>query len=244
MPLPIRARRRRRLLREVALADKVATKLLAGGRRHASGASVSLEPVRLLGRRGVEELFVDPVLACGTWALGGGLARGASVDEGCALAVLIDMLEIDDQGVGIVLCVGEDFCGVEGDDVIRDGGDRLGRKVVVIDSEVAVEPVYFIGHELARNEALQSTKRSGEDGRCKRVIETEKARVPWNSMATWQISAHKDASKWSHLRSCYTQSGPERWSLFREASARGTSGRPRTHGKEHHTSCGLEISFT
>ena len=51
---------------------------------------------------------------------------------------------------------GEDFGAVEGDDMVADGGNRLGGEVVVVYSEMRIEPVHFVGNEFAGNEALQS----------------------------------------------------------------------------------------
>ena len=35
-------------------------------------------------------------------------------------AILVDLLQVDDELRGIMLCVGENLCTKEGDDMIRD----------------------------------------------------------------------------------------------------------------------------
>ena len=50
---------------------------------------------------------------------------------------------------------GKDLGRVESDDVIRDGGNRFGRKVVVIDAKMAIEPIDLVGDKLTGNEALE-----------------------------------------------------------------------------------------
>jgi hypothetical protein len=101
--VPIGASRGRSVCGEVAFAHKVASQLLTGGCRDTARAPVCLESVRILWSRGVEELFVDASLARRAGSLCGCSARRASVDESGALAVLVDMLEIDQERVRIVL---------------------------------------------------------------------------------------------------------------------------------------------
>jgi hypothetical protein len=55
-----------------------------------------------------------------------------------------------------MLCISEDLCAKESDDMIRDDFTGLVLKVSVVDTEMRVEPFYFVGYELAWNETLGS----------------------------------------------------------------------------------------
>ncbi len=77
-------------------------------------------------RRGwVEVLFVDPRLTSRPWTLGRSLAWGTGMDEGRAFAILVDILEIDNELRRIVFGVGEHFGAVERNYVVRDDLDRF-----------------------------------------------------------------------------------------------------------------------
>ena len=82
------------------------------------------------------------------------------MDEGRALAVLVDVLEIDDELGRVVFRVREDLGAVERDDVVGDDLDVLGREVVVVDAEVGVKPVHLVCDEFAGDEALHVQKRN------------------------------------------------------------------------------------
>lgn len=77
------------------------------------------------------------------------------MDEGRAVALLIDALEIDHELVGIVFGVCEDLGAEEAEDVIRDYIAGLVLEVGVVDAEVGVEPVDLASNELAWNEPLR-----------------------------------------------------------------------------------------
>ena len=87
------------------------------------------------------------------------------MDEGRAVTLLVDLLEVDDELRGVVLRVREDLGAEERDDVVRDDLDGLVAEVGVVDAEVGVEPVYFVRDELARDEAL------GKNGRRSVIME-------------------------------------------------------------------------
>lgn len=76
------------------------------------------------------------------------------MNESRALAVLVDVLEIDHELRRVVLSEGKDLGSVEGDYVVCDHVGRLGHEVGVIDAEMRVEPVNLIRNEFARNETL------------------------------------------------------------------------------------------
>jgi len=69
-------------------------------------------------------------------------------------AILVDLLQIDDEFCGIVLGVGENLCTKEGDDMIRDYWDGLVAEISVIDAQLGVKPVDFIRDELSGDETL------------------------------------------------------------------------------------------
>lgn len=76
------------------------------------------------------------------------------MDESCPITLFIDLFQVDDQGAGIALGVGEDFGAKEGDDMIRDDLSGFVLEISVVDSEVGVEPMDFAGDELSGDEAL------------------------------------------------------------------------------------------
>ena len=139
---------------EVALGHEVAAELLRGGRGDAALRAVRLEAVRVFGRRDVQEKLVDAALARRARALGRRQARRARVNERRAIPVLIDLLEVDHELRRVVLGVCEDLGTKECDDVVGDDLHRLGLEVVVVDTQVGVEPVDLVCNKLARDEAL------------------------------------------------------------------------------------------
>ena len=60
----------------------------------------------------------SPGLADGTWTLSGGQTRCTGMNEGGAIAVIIDPLEVDNQRSRIVLGEGHDLSAKEGHDMI------------------------------------------------------------------------------------------------------------------------------
>lgn len=76
------------------------------------------------------------------------------MDEGGGVAALVDVLEIDYEFRGVVLGVREHLGAVKRDDVVGDDLDGLGREVLIVDTEVRVEPVDFICDKFAWDEAL------------------------------------------------------------------------------------------
>ncbi len=95
------------------------------------------------------------------------------MDERCPIAILIYPFEIDDELARIVFRICQNFCPTErwlsfgtmrckkgdlqeSDDMITDDFPRFVVKVGVVDAEVGVEPVDFVGDQLLRNKALES----------------------------------------------------------------------------------------
>ena len=69
-----------------------------------------------------------------------------------AAPIRVDLLQLDRQGIGIMLRGREDLRAVEGKDVVRDALGGLGGEVGVVDAEVVVEPGDLVGDELWRDE--------------------------------------------------------------------------------------------
>lgn len=78
------------------------------------------------------------------------------MDECRALAILVDVLEIDDERIRVVFCVCKNLGGIECDDMVRDSGNGLRGKVVIIDAEMRVKPVHFIWNKVAWKETLNT----------------------------------------------------------------------------------------
>jgi hypothetical protein len=76
------------------------------------------------------------------------------VDERGAVPLFINLLEIDYERAGVMLSVCEDFCTIEGDDMVRDDLARRLLEVGVVDPKMGVEPVNLVGYKLARYETL------------------------------------------------------------------------------------------
>lgn len=76
------------------------------------------------------------------------------MDEGGGVAALVDVLEIDYELRGVVLGVREHLGAVKRDNVVGDDLDGLCREVLIVDTEVRVEPVDFICDKFAWDEAL------------------------------------------------------------------------------------------
>ena len=91
--------------------------------------------------------------------------------EGRAVALLVDLLEVDDELRGVVLRVREDLGAEERDDVVRDDLDGLVAEVGVVDAELRVKPIYFVRDELAGDEAL------GRNGRRSVIMDQIETRV-------------------------------------------------------------------
>ena len=130
----------------MTLGDEVAPQLLRRRRRDAALRAVRLEAVRVLGRRDVQEKLVDAALARRAWALGRRQAWRTRVDERRAISVLIDLLEVDHELGWVVLSVCEHLGAVKCDDMVRNDLYAFRRKVVVVDAQIRVEPVYFVGN--------------------------------------------------------------------------------------------------
>jgi len=75
------------------------------------------------------------------------------MNEDCA--VFVDLLQVDDEFRRIMLGISENFRTKEGDDVIRNYWDGLVAEVSVIDTQLGVEPVDFVGDELSWDETLR-----------------------------------------------------------------------------------------
>lgn len=59
-----------------------------------------------------------PCLASRSWTLRCRQTRRASMNKCCAIATLVDLLEIDDQFARIMLGVCEDLCTEQGDNMV------------------------------------------------------------------------------------------------------------------------------
>ena len=73
-----------------------------------------------MGSGGIEVLFVDTRLTSRARALGRSLAWRADMNEGRALTILVDVLEIDDELGRIMFGVREHLGAVERYYVVRD----------------------------------------------------------------------------------------------------------------------------
>lgn len=69
-------------------------------------------------------------------------------------AFLIDLFKINDEFAGVVFGIRQNLRAEEGDDVVGDDNTLLVLEVRVVDAKVRVEPVYFAGDELSRDESL------------------------------------------------------------------------------------------
>ena len=119
------------------------------------------------GRKGGPPCFTDgpgALRAGGTWLAG--------VDEGGALARVVDPLKVDDERARVVLGVSEDLGAEEGDDVVRDDLDGLGLEIGIVDAKMAVEPVDLVRDELAGNEALKME-------RVRQLVRPSPTRAEW-----------------------------------------------------------------
>ncbi len=76
------------------------------------------------------------------------------MDKSGPSALFVNLLEIDDELVGVVLGVSEDLGTKEGDDVLADHIARFALKVRVVDAQMRVEPVDLVGDQLGRYESL------------------------------------------------------------------------------------------
>lgn len=74
--------------------------------------------------------------------------------ECCAIPVLIDSLEVNNEFTGIVFGVREDFGSEESNNVVRNDFAGFVLEISVVDAEMGVEPVDFVGDELSWNKAL------------------------------------------------------------------------------------------
>jgi len=77
------------------------------------------------------------------------------MDKRSTVALFIDLLEINNKFAWVVLSVCKDFGTKESDDMVADDFTRFVLEVGVVDTEIGVEPVDFVGHEFLRNETLQ-----------------------------------------------------------------------------------------
>ena len=133
-----------------------------------------MRKVRSGGVRGRERQA--PGFAGRAWTLGSCLTRGAGVDEDGT--VLADLLQINDKFGRVVLCVGENFCAKEGDDMIRDYWDGLVAEVSIVDAQLGVKPVDFVGNEFSGDETLRmGFSIRTEDGGC--GFRRNRHRIPW-----------------------------------------------------------------
>lgn len=96
----------------------------------------------------------SPRLANSARTLRGSEAGCAGVDERRAVALLVDLLKVNDQRAWIVLGICEDFGSEQRNDVVRNDLARFVLEVRVIDPEVRVEPVDLVRDELTRDESL------------------------------------------------------------------------------------------
>lgn len=76
------------------------------------------------------------------------------MNKSSAISFVVDSLEIDNKLGRVVLGEGKHFGAKEGDDVIGYDRGRLILKVRVVDAELGVEPVDFVGDQLAGDKAL------------------------------------------------------------------------------------------
>lgn len=76
------------------------------------------------------------------------------MNEGSAVPLVIDSLEVNYKFAGVLFGISDDFCTEQGDDMVRDNFPRFILKVSVVDAEVGIEPVDFIRDEIAWNKPL------------------------------------------------------------------------------------------
>lgn len=76
------------------------------------------------------------------------------MNEGGTISALIDLLQIDYKGRGVMLCVGQYLGAEEGDDMVRYHTTRFVLEIGVVDTEVRVKPVDFASDEFTRNKPL------------------------------------------------------------------------------------------
>ena len=133
---------------ELALVDKVATKLLFAISGQGAGGAESLHAVAVGGGAAVDVLFIDALLVAG--AMHGGDTGTAGVDVDGVIGGLL--VQTDLQALVIT-----GICGhlgrVQRKDVADDGVDGFGLEVHVVDAQHVVEPVCFGGHEFLGDEA-------------------------------------------------------------------------------------------
>ena len=97
------------------------------------------------------------------WAGGGGQTGRTGVNKRGAISIGVDLFELDDKFGWIMFGIGQHFGAKEGDDMVRDDLDGLILEVGVVDTEVRVEPLDFIRHELVGNETLEERANGKED---------------------------------------------------------------------------------
>lgn len=112
-----------------------------------------------------DEKTHSPRLANRTRALRRRQTRDTGMNERRALALLVYPLEVDNKAARIMLREREDLGAKEGHDVVGDDVVRFGLEVGVVDAEAVVEPVDFVGDEVAGDEALDDGEiRDQRDG--------------------------------------------------------------------------------
>ena len=83
------------------------------------------------------------------------------MDEGGGVPALVNVLEIDYELGRVVFGVRKHLGAVKRDDMVGDDLDGLCREVLIVDTQVRVEPVDFIWDEFAWDEALWSDGQQG-----------------------------------------------------------------------------------
>ncbi len=69
-------------------------------------------------------------------------------------AIFVNLLQVDDELARVVLRVRKDLGSKQSNDVITDDLTSLILEISIVDAEVGVEPVDFVGNQFRRNEAL------------------------------------------------------------------------------------------
>jgi len=80
------------------------------------------------------------------------------VNEGRAVARIINLLEINDELGRVVFGVGEDLGTEESDDVARDDLNALVAEVCIIDAKVGVEPIDLVCDKFVWDKALSAAQ--------------------------------------------------------------------------------------
>jgi len=81
------------------------------------------------------------------------------VNEGRAIALIIDLLEVNDELRRVMFGVGENLGAKESDDMVRNDLDSLVKEVCVVYAEMGVKPVDLVYDKLARDKALSVGRR-------------------------------------------------------------------------------------